>query len=153
MALDARKRRAIELLASGHTQSEVAGAVGVDRVTVNRWVNQDQEFAAEYDAVQRAQSAAFVRDMKGAASRVAIRWLTLIDSDDESIALKALLAWVDKFGMLAAPAEDVSVSSDLTKRALQWMQDEQAKQTAAPQPQSTRHDDSDPSTRDDGTRD
>lgn len=127
MALDANKRRAIEFLAAGYTQAETAEQIGVQRQTVNGWVNKDEEFAAEYDAVLKAQSQVFVRDMRSAASRVSLRWQTLIDSDDEGIALRALLAWVEKFGALNEQKVEVA-PTDVSEAVefLKW----RAQQTA-----------------------
>lgn len=132
--LDAKQRRAIELLAGGITQKEAAAEVGVTEQTMSRWMNRDEAFAAEYDAVLKAQSAAFVRDMKGAARRVSLRWQTLIDSDDESIALRALLAWVEKFGGVNEPAAAQADPADIN-RVLAFMRWE-AEQGNAAKPQS-----------------
>lgn len=132
MALDAKQRRAIELLAAGHTQGEAAKELDVRRETINKWLNQNAEFAAEYDAVLKAQSAAFVRDMKGAAARVSLRWQSLIDSDDESIALRALLAWVEKFGGVSeAPAQADPADVNRVLAFMRWEAEQSNKAPAA----------------------
>ena len=45
--LDSRKLRAVDLLAEGKTDSEVAAEIGVDRSTVWRWRTTDDYFGVE----------------------------------------------------------------------------------------------------------
>jgi len=126
MALDARKRRAVELLASGKTQAETGRELGCDRATVCRWM-QDAEFAAEVDAAQREMTKAFHRDMRTQAVRVSERWAELINSPDDGVALRALLAWVEKFGGLDQAAQAAADPVD-TERVLAFMRWEQSQQ-------------------------
>lgn len=133
MALDARKRRAVELLASGKTQAETGRELGCDRATVCRWM-QDVEFAAEVDAAQREMTKAFHRDMRTQAVRVSERWSELINSPDDGVALRALLAWVEKFGGLEHTAQAAADPVD-TERVLafmRWEQEQSSKQGNGP---------------------
>jgi FixJ family two-component response regulator len=45
--LDPRKQRAVDLLAEGKTDSQVAAEIGVDRTTVWRWHTTDDAFRVE----------------------------------------------------------------------------------------------------------
>ena len=137
MALDARRRRAVEIIASGRTQAEAGRELGCDRATICRWA-QEPEFSAEVEAAQREMTKAFHRDMRTQAVRVSERWATLIDSPDEGVALRALLAWVDKFGGLDAPQAPAAAPADVNEvlAYMRWRAEQQAKQPAATEPQS-----------------
>lgn len=147
MALDARKRRAVELLASGKTQAETGRELGCDRATVCRWM-QDAEFSAEVDAAQRELTKAFHRDMRSVAVTVSERWTDLIKSEDEGVALRALLAWVDKFGGVGEATPSGADPADVS-RVLAFMRWEQEQSNrAAEKPRSDTNDSDTPGTSD-----
>jgi hypothetical protein len=136
MALDAKQRRAIELIATGATQTETAKEIGASREAVNKWVNHDPEFAAELEAATEAVSRETLRLMKGRVAKVVSRLDMLVNSDDESVALRAIGMWLEKlkFGEKAAAEAAPAASGDVAEAVefLKW----RAKQTAPESAQS-----------------
>ena len=89
-ALDAKQLQAIDLLASGHTVTDAAETVGVERETVSRWKTTDPFFMmtlSERQAMLWDASADKLRsNMVAAADRLG----ELIAHDDPHVALKAI---------------------------------------------------------------
>ena len=140
MALDATQRRAIELLATGKTQTDVAAEIGVKRETVNRWVNHEDEFRASLTKAIEFVGRESLQRMKGRVAKVVSRLDMLVDSDDESIALKAIGMWLQqiKFGEDAAASQAQAQPADVNEvlAYMRWRAEQQAKQPAAAEPQS-----------------
>ena len=104
MPLDAKQRRALEQLAAGARQEDAAKVAGVSRETVSRWVNQDAEFAGELDALNREIGKGVARRIVGMHDDALDRLKKLVDSDDESIAMRAV-AFVLEHGPLSKKSE------------------------------------------------
>ena len=100
-ATEARKAKAIPLLAEGRSYDEIARAVGVTHRTVRRWVDEDPAFA-EAVARVRAKASEAVEEaadhIKGIVTASLDRLAVLLRSEDERIALEAVKTALDRFG-------------------------------------------------------
>lgn len=106
--LDANKRRAVEMLATGAKQVEVARELGVSPPTVNEWVHKNAEFKAALDEAVQAHVNASRVMMRGRIARVLARVDELIDSPDESVALRAAFGWLDRAGITVGAQDAVA---------------------------------------------
>lgn len=110
MALDPKRRRAIELLAAGNQQQrDIAQTLNVTEESLSRW-KAEPEFAAELakaidDIAGEARSI-----IKGSVARAALRLASLIDSTDERIARQACIDILDRAGV--APVKQAEAVAD-----------------------------------------
>jgi HEAT repeat protein len=85
---------ALGLLLSGKTITETAAALGVARETVSRWRHADAAFEAVYnEGLRSAWEAGHVR-LEEARGKAIERLVSLMESDDPAVALKAAMALV-----------------------------------------------------------
>lgn len=140
--LSADQRRAIELLATGSTQGETAEEIGYSRQRVNAWVRNDPEFQAELEATIKASTKEARQYMRGRIAKVLSRVSALIESEDEAIALRAALAWLDRAGITEVEVSEAGtpIAGDISA-ALEFVKWKQAKEQAA-QPRSEGNGDS-----------
>jgi len=93
--------RAIQLLATGKSMVAAAEEVGVSSRTISRWVREDA-FAAEYRSHMSELQLELWNQMLAVRSEAWGRFLELLHSSDESIALRASFWVLDR--MLKVPA-------------------------------------------------
>lgn len=93
--------RAIQLLATGKSMVAAAEEVGVSSRTISRWFREDA-FAAEYRSHMSELQLELWNQMLAVRSEAWARFLELLHSGDESIALRASFWVLDR--MLKVPA-------------------------------------------------
>lgn len=138
--LDARQRRAVELLAAGWTHTDTAKEIGADRATVTHWVNGNGEFRALLDEALNEVAAETRRMLRGSTARKVKRLDEIGESPDEAVALRAILAWLDRAGVTVDAAQPAPAAqpADVNEvlAYMRWRAEQQAKQPAASEPQS-----------------
>jgi transposase-like protein len=86
--LTIKQHKAIAVLLTGATMPEVARQIGVNERTLFRWQN-DPTFKAELDRQRRELAQQALASLQGLADRAVTRLGRLIDSESESVALRA----------------------------------------------------------------
>lgn len=82
--ISAKQRRAILLLVSGSTATQVAQAVGVSKGTVYNWKSQRGEFRDELEAAQRRAYEEGVRQLQCLVAKAASSLSSILDSPAEA---------------------------------------------------------------------
>ena len=110
------QRNAIDLLMQGKTDQEVADSVGVHRVTVTKWRNQDPYFQAELNKQRKdlwSSEVERLRAMLGVAVD-AIRHE--LEKDNPRVALQLIkLLGLEKIGQPVGQTEAEAIVDDLAR--------------------------------------
>jgi transposase-like protein len=88
--LDERKQRAILLLLEGRTISEIAEEMGVSRMTLYRWKNNDQLFQEELRRLKQSAWEAGESKLIAARAEAIEATIELLAHEDARIRLKAI---------------------------------------------------------------
>lgn len=95
-ALSAKQRQALPLLIFGKTISAVAREIGVSRVTLSRWVNQDAKFKAALNRARSEIHAAHADRMRSLSLRAFDVLEELLQPETPAyVRLRAALAVID----------------------------------------------------------
>jgi hypothetical protein len=86
--LTPKQIKLIALLLAGESHVSAAQQVGINDRTVSRWQN-DPAFKAELDRQRRELAQQALASLQGLADRAVTRLGRLIDSESESVALRA----------------------------------------------------------------
>lgn len=102
-ALSAKQRQALPLLIFGKTISAVAREIGVSRVTLSRWVNQDAKFKAALNRARSEIHAAHADRMRALSLRAFDVLEELLQPETPAyVRLRAALAVIDAAKKLAS---------------------------------------------------
>ena len=110
--------RAMKNMMSGQSMSAAARAAGVGRATLYRWMNEDANFRAAYNAWQRDTIAA----ARGSVVSLAEPALRAVAAAVEAGDVKAGLAVLKSLGLLTPPkpgstdAEDVKKEQEIERK-------------------------------------
>lgn len=109
---EAKKARALPLVAEGRSQSEIADAVGVSRSTVRRWMDTDPAFSEAVTAAQDAGRRALEETTDRIAEIVSSSLESLaelVKDPDPKIRLDAVKTALDRFGHPVASKAEATV--------------------------------------------
>jgi len=92
LTVSPKQRAALDALAAGSTHAEAAGAAGVSRETVTRWLNHHPAFRTAYAAQCSALAAEAVEQARAIRAKASAVVLDKLDGADLPTALAALRA-------------------------------------------------------------
>lgn len=113
--------RAVELIVSGRTSSEVAKELGIHRATVNGW-RHEPEFAEQLRALQdEIRTGVYDRLVGGADDALSVLRDLMLDEDESGFTrLGAVKLWLELIGLhkqspaqAPQPTEEVETEADL----------------------------------------
>ena len=104
------QRAAIAVLTAGRTRSEAAAAAGVHRATVHRWLQNDPQFQAAFNAWQNDVRTTAQAQLLAATHEAIATVLTAIRGGDSRLAWKLLQAQNMAVPPAAGPTDPLEVA-------------------------------------------
>lgn len=98
------KRLAAKLLGFGLSQQQTGRLIGVSQTQVWEWLK-DPEFQDLVRDMTDVHDGAVIEALLMGEMKAAARLMTLVESDDEDVALKAALALLDRAGTRGRPVD------------------------------------------------
>lgn len=121
-----RRERAIELMLTGISYTEIAKQLGLNVMTIYRWLD-DPEFARQLEQAREDMRAEFRQRCAAMIRAAQDRLWTLLASEDERVAMQAIRDVLDRAGATAEAAAPVKSAATLTDEELEAAKVEAAK--------------------------